>query len=53
MIHFLLTGALYILYPGEYLLGALLYVFTLCVLRRDIRRVRDTYTPIDGDNKTT
>ena len=34
------AAALYILYPGLYLAGALFYFLTMLVLRRDIRRYR-------------
>ena len=31
---------LYLFYPGEYILGALLYLLALLALRRDLRKAR-------------
>ena len=46
------TVALYILYPGLYLLGALLYAFTLIVLRRDIRRARQQFEVVTENQRS-
>ena len=48
-----LPSALYILYPGLYLLGALLFGLTLTVLRRDLRRAKVNYDPIEGEVRTS
>ncbi|KAL5011414.1 hypothetical protein ScPMuIL_009965 [Solemya velum] len=37
-----LRGALYILYPGLYVAGAILFVFAMLVLKRDQRRMRES-----------
>lgn len=34
-------GALYIFYPGEYILGSAMFLFTLFVLKRDINRLKE------------
>ncbi|CAH1785992.1 unnamed protein product [Owenia fusiformis] len=44
-----LRGALYILYPGLYVLSALLFLVTLCVIKRDIRKAQEEgkdYVPV-------
>lgn len=34
-------GALYIFYPGEYIVGSLLFLLTLFVLKRDLKRLNE------------
>ncbi|KAK2167441.1 hypothetical protein NP493_1275g00004 [Ridgeia piscesae] len=49
-----LRAALYVLYPGLYLLGAALYFVTLIVLQWTLSRERHTgYTPINGSTSNT
>ncbi len=44
----LVAAALYILYPGLYLLGALFFFFALLLLKRDLNRMRHLgYLPIE------
>jgi len=48
------AAALYVLYPGLYLLGAALYFVTLIVLQWTLSRERRTgYTPINGSTSNT
>ncbi|XP_046379348.2 MFS-type efflux pump MSMEG_3705-like [Haliotis rufescens] len=44
-----LRGSLYILYPGLYVLGSLLFLLTMFVVKRDQRRVQG-YEELDGNN---
>lgn len=48
MIFIYFLGALYILYPGLYVAGALFFLFTLCLLRRDIRRLQEQQHEINS-----
>ena len=32
-------GALYVFFPGEYILGSLLFLITLLVIKRDLRKM--------------
>jgi hypothetical protein len=37
VVFFLFKVALYVFYPGEYVLGSLLFLLTLLVLKRDLK----------------
>ena len=48
-------GVLYIFYPGEYILGSLLFLLTLFVLKRDLSKLQQERTlleetPSDAEN---
>lgn len=43
-------GALYIFYPGEYVLGSALFLLTLFVLKRDINRLKEVSAKEDLKN---
>ncbi len=46
-------AALYILYPGTYVLGGVFYLLTMLVVRRDVRRVEENtgYIPINPEDE--
>ena len=42
---------MYIFYPGEYILGSLLFLLTLVVLKRDLNRLRTLQVLNSDDSK--
>ncbi|XP_043196131.1 MFS-type efflux pump MSMEG_3705-like [Amphibalanus amphitrite] len=52
-----LRNTLYLFFPGEYILGAIVYVLALLALRRDLRKAQTEQTPskrssLDGKGET-
>ena len=46
-------GVLFIFYPGEYVIGALLFLLTLFVIKRDLQKLESLTNPLSDDDERT
>ena len=46
-------GVLFIFYPGEYVLGALLFLLTLFVIKRDLKKLESQSNHLSDDDERT